>query len=46
MLAVQLSLAKCANVFATSGSDEKIQKLLSLGVKGGVNYNDSEGVPP
>ena len=38
LLAVQLSVAKGANVFVTSGSDEKIQKLLPFGVKGGVNY--------
>lgn len=43
LLAVQLSVAKGANVFVTSGNDEKIQKLLSLGVKGGVNYKQSEG---
>jgi NADPH:quinone reductase-like Zn-dependent oxidoreductase len=42
LLAVQLSVAKGANVFVTSGSDEKIKKLLSLGVKGGVNYKYSE----
>ena len=41
LLAVQLSVAKGANVFVTSGSDEKIQKLLPLGVKGGVNYKHS-----
>ena len=45
LLAVQLSIAKGANVFVTSGSDEKIQKLLSLGVKGGVNYK-AGGYPP
>ena len=45
LLAVQLSIAKGANVFVTSGSDEKIQKLLPLGVKGGVNYKDG-GYPP
>ena len=46
LLAVQLSVAKGANVFVTSGSDEKIQKLLPLGVKGGVNYKHSKGIPP
>ena len=46
LLAVQLSVAKGANVFVTSGSDDKIQKLLPLGVKGGVNYKHSEGIPP
>ena len=46
LLAVQLSIAKGANVFVTSGSDEKIQKLLPLGIKGGVNYKHSKGIPP
>jgi NADPH:quinone reductase-like Zn-dependent oxidoreductase len=46
LLAVQLSVAKGANVFVTSGSDEKLQKLLLLGVKGGVNYKHSKGIPP
>jgi len=45
LFAVQLCIAKGANVFVTSGSDEKIQKLLPLGVKGGVNYKDG-GRPP
>ena len=45
LLAVQLSVAKGANVYVTSGSDDKIQRLLPLGVKGGVNYKDSEGIP-
>ena len=44
LFAVQLCIAKGANVFVTSGSDEKIQRLLPLGVKGGVNYKD--GVCP
>ena len=46
LLAVQLSVAQGANVFVTSGNDEKIQKLLPLGVKGGVNYKQSEDTPP
>lgn len=45
LLAVQLSVAKGANVYVTSGSDDKIQRLLPLGVKGGVNYKDSKGIP-
>jgi len=45
LLAVQLSVAKGTNVFVTSGSDEKIQKLLPFGVKGVVNYKHSEGIP-
>ena len=49
LLAIQLSVAKGANVFVTSGSDEKIQKiqkLLPSGVKGGVNYKHSEESTP
>lgn len=45
LLAVQLSIAKGANVFVTSGSHKKIQKLLPLGVKGGVNYKDGRYPP-
>ena len=45
LLAVQLSVAKGANVFVTSGSDEKIQKLLPFGIRGGVNYRHSEQSP-
>lgn len=46
LLVAQLSIAKGANVFVTSGNDEKIQKLLPFGVKGGVNYKHGEGIPP
>lgn len=46
LLVIQLSIAKGANVFVTSGKEEKIQKLLSFGVKGGVNYKHGEGIPP
>ena len=46
LFAVQLSIARGANVFVTSGNDDKIQKLLPLGVKGGVNYRQGKGVPP
>ena len=46
LLAVQLSVAKGANVFVTSGNDEKIQKLLPFGVKGGVNYKHGKGIIP
>ena len=45
LLAVQLSVARGANVYVTSGSDEKIQRLLSLVIiKGGVNYKHSKGI--
>ncbi|KAG2145067.1 hypothetical protein BD769DRAFT_1419676 [Suillus cothurnatus] len=38
LLAMQLCLAKGANVYVTSGSEEKIRKATALGAKGGVNY--------
>jgi NADPH:quinone reductase-like Zn-dependent oxidoreductase len=38
--AMQLALAVGAKVLVTSGSDEKIQKALSLGAHGGVNYKN------
>jgi len=38
LFAMQLCLAKGANVYVTSGSEEKIRKATSLGAKGGVNY--------
>lgn len=46
LFAVQFSVARGANVFVTSGNDEKIGKLLYFGVKGGVNYKHGEGIPP
>ena len=38
LIALQLCLAKGANVFVTSGSEDKIQKATALGAVGGVNY--------
>lgn len=38
IIAIQLCLAKGANVYVTSGSTEKIQESMNLGAKGGVNY--------
>lgn len=40
LTAMQLCLAKGASVYVTSGSEEKIQKAISLGAKGGANYKD------
>jgi NADPH:quinone reductase-like Zn-dependent oxidoreductase len=40
MIALQLCVALGANVFVTSGSSEKIEKAISLGAVGGVNYKD------
>ncbi|OJA18594.1 hypothetical protein AZE42_08605 [Rhizopogon vesiculosus] len=42
ILAMQLCLARGANVYVTSGSEEKIRKATSLGAKGGVNYNSKD----
>lgn len=41
ILAIQLCIAKGANVYVTSGSEEKIQMAMKLGAKGGVNYKSS-----
>ena len=38
--AVQWALGQGAEVFVTSGSVEKINKVMELGVSGGVNYKD------
>ncbi len=38
--AIQFALAAKANVYVTSGSNEKIEKAIALGAKGGVNYKD------
>jgi NADPH:quinone reductase-like Zn-dependent oxidoreductase len=38
LIALQLCLAKGANVFVTSGSEDKIQKAIALGAAGGVVY--------
>uniref|UniRef100_A0A8H8CPC1 Enoyl reductase (ER) domain-containing protein n=1 Tax=Psilocybe cubensis TaxID=181762 RepID=A0A8H8CPC1_PSICU len=40
LLAMQLCLAKGANVYVTSGNEAKIQKAVSLGAKGGANYKE------
>ncbi|OUM90737.1 MAG: alcohol dehydrogenase [Bacillus thermozeamaize] len=38
LYALQMALAKGANVYVTSGSDEKIERAIRLGAAGGVNY--------
>ncbi len=40
LMACQLAIAVGANVYVTSGSEEKIQKAVDLGAKGGANYKD------
>ncbi|KAJ8077958.1 hypothetical protein PM082_000159 [Marasmius tenuissimus] len=42
LTALQLCVAKGANVYVTSGSPEKIEKAKELGAKGGVSYKDSK----
>ena len=41
IIAMQICLAKGANVYVTSGSPDKIRRATSLGAKGGANYKDS-----
>ncbi|KAL0575682.1 hypothetical protein V5O48_006293 [Marasmius crinis-equi] len=41
LTALQLCLAKGANVYVTSSSPGKIEKAANMGAKGGVNYKDS-----
>ncbi len=38
LLAIQFAVAAGAEVWVTSGSEQKIRKAINLGVKGGVNY--------
>lgn len=40
LAALQLCLAQGASVYVTSGSNEKIQKAISLGAVNGVSYKD------
>ena len=42
VLAMQICLAKGANVYVTSGSPDKIRRAISLGAKGGANYKESQ----
>ncbi len=42
LLALQLSLARKANVYVSSGSEDKIRKAIELGAKGGVNYRNKD----
>jgi zinc-binding alcohol dehydrogenase/oxidoreductase len=39
---VQMASALGANVYVTSGSDEKIEESRSFGAEGGVNYNSQD----
>ncbi|KAI0819102.1 NAD(P)-binding protein [Irpex lacteus] len=42
LLALQLSLARKANVYVSSGSEDKIRKAIELGAKGGVSYRNKD----
>jgi NADPH:quinone reductase-like Zn-dependent oxidoreductase len=44
ILALQLCVAKGANVYVTSGSEDKIRQAVELGAKGGANYKDGTGI--
>lgn len=41
LVVLQLCIAKGANVYVTSGNNEKIEKAIGLGAKGGVNYKSA-----
>lgn len=44
LFALQFAVAAGAEVWVTSGSDEKIERAKALGAKGGVNYHESNWV--
>jgi NADPH:quinone reductase-like Zn-dependent oxidoreductase len=40
LIALQVALAIGANVYVTSGNEDKIKKAMAMGAKGGVNYRN------
>ena len=42
LFVLQFAVAAGAEVWVTSGSDEKLEKAIALGAKGGVNYKDPD----
>ncbi len=42
LFALQFAVAAGAEVWVTSGSDEKLERAKTLGAKGGVNYKDPD----
>ena len=42
LLALQICVALGANVYVTSGSQDKIAKAVALGAKGGVSYKNCQ----
>ncbi len=41
LFAMQFAIAAGCEVYVTSSSEEKIEKAIALGAKGGANYNDA-----
>jgi NADPH:quinone reductase-like Zn-dependent oxidoreductase len=44
LTAFQFAVAAGANVYVTSGSEDKINKAIELGAKGGANYKDNDAL--
>lgn len=44
LTACQFAIALGANVYVTSGSEEKINKAIALGARGGANYKDRDAM--
>ena len=42
LFVLQIAVAAGAEVWVTSGTDEKLEKAIALGAKGGVNYKDPD----
>ncbi len=42
LFAFQFAVAKGCEVWVTSGSDEKIEKAIKMGAKGGINYKNAD----
>ncbi|MEZ4935753.1 MAG: zinc-binding dehydrogenase [Saprospiraceae bacterium] len=44
LTAFQFAVAAGANVYVTSGSEDKINKAVEMGAKGGANYKDNDAL--
>jgi zinc-binding alcohol dehydrogenase/oxidoreductase len=44
LFALQFAVAAGARVYVTSGSEEKLEKAIALGAKGGVNYKEGNWI--
>lgn len=40
LFAIQIAIAAGAEVWVTSGSDQKVQRAIEMGAKGGINYKN------